>query len=101
MPWTSSGVLSRLNTKLHSRESPPRALGQTLAKGDIDYVPPPPDSRRTSTVDTSAGDMRWEDGVPMDEMDMEMLTEVMEGGEVDEEVRENVPMFFLHYTVSL
>ncbi|KIJ49092.1 hypothetical protein M422DRAFT_74705 [Sphaerobolus stellatus SS14] len=84
VPWASNGVLGRLNARL-SLDSPtkPRPL-PALTGSDVDYVPPPPDSRRTSTMESSASEMHW-DSQAMDEMDIEMLTEVMEGGEVDEE----------------
>ena len=55
------------------------------SEDDVDYIPPPPDSRRTSTFDTSTAETHWETQ-GNDEMDLEMLTEVMDGGEVDEEV---------------
>ncbi|KAF8584645.1 hypothetical protein K439DRAFT_1410889 [Ramaria rubella] len=82
VPWSSSGALGRLSAKLLA-DSPPRFLHATKEE-DNDYNPPPPDSRRTSTLDTSANGAHWEDG-ENDEMDLEMMTEVMDGGEVDEE----------------
>ena len=58
----------------------------------MDYVPPPPDSRRTSVLDLdpSLVESQWEDP-GNDELDLEMMTEVMDGGEVDEEVSLSKP----------
>ncbi|GJJ12808.1 hypothetical protein Clacol_007053 [Clathrus columnatus] len=78
VPWSSGGVLKRLSSKL-AMDSPPRVLN-SMNGGDFDYTPPHPDSRRASTIESF--DENWERA---DDMDMELLTEVVEGGEVDED----------------
>jgi pyrimidine and pyridine-specific 5'-nucleotidase len=83
VPWSSNGALGRLGAKLFA-DSPPK-FNRAPNGEDVDYIPPPPDSRRTSTFDMSVAETRWE-GPGNDDMDLEMLTEVMDGGEVDEDV---------------
>jgi pyrimidine and pyridine-specific 5'-nucleotidase len=80
VPWSSNGALGRLNAKLFPDSSPTFVR---LNDHDGDYIPPPPDSRRTSTFDMSPAETPWDAN---DDMDLEMLTEVMDGGEIDEEV---------------
>lgn len=94
VPWSSGGVLKRLSSRFAAAaDSPSRAskpgnghgnTNRSLNGSDVDYVPPPPDSRRTSTVESF--DENWDrDLEHVDEMDMEMLTEVLEGGEIDDD----------------
>ncbi|KAF8532362.1 hypothetical protein JB92DRAFT_2842100, partial [Gautieria morchelliformis] len=48
VPWSSNGALGRLSAKLFA-DSPPTFMRTNEQDGD--YIPPPPDSRRTSTFD--------------------------------------------------
>lgn len=105
VPWSSGGVLKRLSSRLAadspSRASKPGNANRSLNGSDVDYVPPPPDSRRTSTIESF--DEHWDrDHEHVDEMDMEMLTEVLEGGEIDDDVREKTSLlpYIESYTQS-
>ena len=93
VPWSSNGALGRLSAKLFA-DSPPK-FTRAANEQDVDYIPPPPDSRRTSAFDISTTETHWE-GQGNDEMDLEMLTEVMDGGEVDEDVSQYTQSLIMH-----